>query len=147
MCVHLCILCGACIHLPLSKGTRHASVTLTRRASPAHLATPSQAALPFKTKPKLEAARKRKSLEQKRAVVVEGAERKAVSVLAQLNAIRNSTAAVRREHVSKKRQEHKRKMEQENAWRKDWNKEQRKRRYVEQGRQERANAKRSKQDA
>ena len=56
-----------------------------------------QAALPFKTKPKLEPARSRKTLEQKRAVVLEPSERKAVTLLQQLNAIRNEKAKKRAE--------------------------------------------------
>jgi len=59
-----------------------------------------QAALPFKTKPKLEAARKsgkRGTLEQRRAVVLEPQERKAATLMQQLNAIRNDKAAKRHE--------------------------------------------------
>eukprot|EP00983_Pelagomonas_calceolata_P065069 1148429-Pelagomonas_calceolata.AAC.2 len=58
------------------------------------------AALPFKTKPKLEAARKpgkRGTLEQRRAVVLEPHERRAATLLQQLNAIRNDKAAKRHE--------------------------------------------------
>ena len=40
-----------------------------------------QAALPFKTKPKLEGKRKRKTLEQKRAVVLEPQERRQVGCI------------------------------------------------------------------
>ncbi len=65
-----------------------------------HTITLVQAALPFKTKPKLEAARKpgkRGTLEQRRAVVLEPHERKAATLLQQLNAIRNDKATKRRE--------------------------------------------------
>lgn len=60
----------------------------------------TQAALPFKTKPKLEAARKpgkRGTLEQRRAVVLEPHERKAATLLQQLNAICNDKATKHRE--------------------------------------------------
>lgn len=81
-----------------------------------------QAALPFKTKPKVEAARKRKSLEQKRAVVLEPEERRAVSLVAQLNAIRNQKAAARREQRARQKDAHAKKQEKEEAWRRAFNK-------------------------
>ena len=62
-----------------------------------------QAALPFKSKPKVQAPRKRKTLEQKRAVPLEPAERKAVSLYAQLNAIRNEKADRRRAQQTRRR--------------------------------------------
>ena len=62
-----------------------------------------QAALPFKSKPKVEAPRKHKTLEQKRAIPLEPAERKAVSLYAQLNAIRNEKAEKRRAQQSRRR--------------------------------------------
>ncbi len=62
-----------------------------------------QAALPFKSKPKIQAPRKRKNLEQKRAIPLEPAERKAVSLYAQLNAIRNEKAEKRRAQQSRRR--------------------------------------------
>lgn len=78
--------------------------------------------------------------------MLEPQERRAVSVMAQLNAIRNAKAQAKREHNAKRQAARAKKFEAENEWRKDWNKEQRKRRYVEQGRLERANAKRKKQE-
>ena len=64
---------------------------------------PMQAALPFKSKPKVQAPRTRKTLEQKRAIPLEPAERKAVSLYAQLNAIRNEKAEKRRTQQSRRR--------------------------------------------
>ena len=63
----------------------------------------AQAALPFKSKPKVQAPRKRKTLEQKRAIPLEPAERKAVSLYAQLNAIRNEKAEKRRAQQTRRR--------------------------------------------
>ena len=51
-----------------------------------HPFLPLQAALPFKSKPKVETKRKRKSLAQTRAVVLEPEERKRVSLIALLHA-------------------------------------------------------------
>ena len=64
-----------------------------------------QAALPFKSKPKVEAARKHKSLEQKRAVVLEPAERRAYTLVQQLNAVRNDKAGKRRAQSERKKAE------------------------------------------
>lgn len=61
------------------------------------LLTCLQAALPFKTKPKLEPKRKHKSLEQRRAVVLEPHEKKAYALVQQLNAIRNEKGKKRAE--------------------------------------------------
>ena len=63
-----------------------------------------QAALPYKSKPKVLAPQKRQTLEQKRAVVLEPAERKAVSLVQQLNALRNEKAIKRREKQARQRQ-------------------------------------------
>ena len=64
----------------------------------------AQAALPYKSKPKQEAARKRKSLEARRAVVLEPGERRAASLVAQLNALRNARADKRRAKQARQRE-------------------------------------------
>ena len=64
----------------------------------------AQAALPYKSKPKVLGPQKRQTLEQKRAVVLEPAERKAVSLVQQLNALRNEKAVKRREKQARQRQ-------------------------------------------
>lgn len=53
-----------------------------RRFNPLKVPKALQAALPFKTKPKIEPARKRKTLEQKRAVVSRGHQAGAVATAA-----------------------------------------------------------------
>lgn len=70
----------------------------------------------------MESARKRKTLEQKRAVVLEPEERRSVSLLAQLNAIRNQKAVARREQRGRQKAAHAKKAEAEEAWRKSFNK-------------------------
>lgn len=55
-----------------------------RKFNPLKVPKSLQAALPFKTKPKVEGKRKRKTLEQKRAVVLEPEERKKVSLISQV---------------------------------------------------------------
>ncbi|KAK9824496.1 hypothetical protein WJX72_010821 [[Myrmecia] bisecta] len=104
-----------------------------RAFNPLRIPKALQAELPFKSKPKLEPARKRKTLEQKRAVVLEPHERKAVSLVQQLNAIRNEKAVKRRASHARRKQVHTKKLEAEEAWRKQYNKEERKKRYLEKG--------------
>lgn len=70
-----------------------------RRFAPLKVPTALQRQLPFKSKPKVEAPRKRPTLEQRRAVVLEPGERKQVSLLQQLNTIRNRKAEARRAAV------------------------------------------------
>ena len=100
-----------------------------------------QAELPFKSKPKIQAARKRKTLEQKRAVVVEGVEKKKRSLVAQLNAIRNVKAEARREQRKKHLAKVEKREAAENEWRTALNKEKKKRQYVLQGLSEKKRAK------
>lgn len=70
-----------------------------RRFAPLKVPTALQKQLPFKSKPKVEAPRKRPTLEQRRAVVLEPGERKQVTLLQQLNTIRNRKAEARRQAV------------------------------------------------
>lgn len=69
-----------------------------RRFNPFRIPKSLQAALPFKSKPKVVASSKgkRPTLEQRRAVVVEKSEKKAISLIAELNRIRNVKAEKRR---------------------------------------------------
>ena len=64
----------------------------------------AQAALPYKSKPKVLNPQKRPTLEQRRAVVLEPGERKAVALVHQLNALRNEKAVKRREKQARQRQ-------------------------------------------
>jgi len=114
--------------------------------NPLRVPTSLQAALPFKTKPKLEAKRKRKSLEQRRAVVVEPEERKAMSLVAQLNAIRNAKAVARRDQKARHAVKQAKAAVAEEEWKAAYNKEERKKRYVERGHAEKKKAKRARGD-
>ena len=57
---------------------------------------PLQAALPFASKPKQQAAAKRQNLDQRRAVVREPGERKVAGLISQLQALRNQRTQRRR---------------------------------------------------
>ena len=63
-----------------------------------------QAELPYKSKPKNMLPRKRPTLEQRRAVVLEPGEKKAVTLVQQLNALRNVKEAKRKEQQARKRE-------------------------------------------
>lgn len=109
-----------------------------RKFNPLKVPTSLQAALPFKTKPKLEGKKRRPTLEQKRAVVLEPEERKKVTLLQQLNAIRNKKAEVRRDQRERGRAKLAKRVEVEETWKKAYNKEERKKRYVEEAAKKKA---------
>jgi ribosome biogenesis protein BMS1 len=102
-----------------------------------------QAALPFKSKPKQELPRKRPTLEVRRAVVLEKSEKRAVTLVQQLNAIRNAKAVKRREQKVRGLAARAKRQAEEEAWRNDLAKDQRKRRYQ----QETADARRASKKA
>ena len=104
-----------------------------RQFNPLRVPKALQASLPYKTKPKLEPKRKRKTLDQKRAVVHEPEEKKMISLIQQLNSIRNEKAAKRRATNERRKLEQEKKQAQDLAARKEIAREERKKRYVEQG--------------
>ena len=114
--------------------------------NPLKIPTALQAALPFKSKPKLESKRRRKTLEQRRAVVVEPQERKKMSLVAQLNAIRNAKAEARRAQRARHAEKMQAKLAEEEAWRMKYNKEQRKKRIIEKAMAEKRHNKRSRSE-
>merc|ERR1711924_554984 len=74
-----------------------------RRFNPLKVPKGLQSRLPYKTKPKTEAPLKRKTLEQKRAVVMDRQEKKVHSLIQMLNTIRNEKAGKRREQQERRR--------------------------------------------
>lgn len=75
-------------------------------------------------------------MEQKRAVVLDPMEKKAYTLLQQLNTVRNEKALKRREQNDKRKAEQEKRMKKENAWRAELQKAERKKRYVIQGQAE-----------
>jgi len=102
-----------------------------KRFNPLRVPRALQKELPFKSKPKLEKSRagKRKTLEQKRAVVLEKGERKMYTLVQQLNAIRNQKAEARREQAAKSKAAMLKRHGALDEWRAGMEKEKRKRRY------------------
>ena len=99
-----------------------------------------QAALPYKSKPKIEAPRKRETLEQRRAVVMEPEEKRLATLVQQLNTIRNDKAAKAREKAAVKRAARAKDLAKEQTWRSALQKETRKKRYREEGQAEKRKA-------
>ena len=114
-----------------------------RRFNPLRVPRALQAALPFASKQKAAAPRKRKDLDSRRAVALDAEGKRAASLVAQLNAIRNSKAAKKLLKQATKRAAHSKKVQEIEASKGIRRKEERKRKFVEEGRKERAAAKKS----
>ena len=123
---------------PVNRDSLYKTIERPKRVfNPLQIPKKLQAALPYKSKPKIEQPKKRKSFEQKRAVVLEPLEKKAYTLVQQLNTIRNQKAAKRRDQMEKKKAEREKKASKEEGWRKELEREKRKVRYIEKERQER----------
>eukprot|EP00897_Mesotaenium_endlicherianum_P009003 jgi/Mesen1/8130/ME000437S07225 len=99
-----------------------------------------QAALPFKSKPKVEAPRKKPSLEQKRAVVLEPGDRKMYTLVQQLNTIRNDKVKKKKEQNAKKKVVYEKKKAVDEAARHLRQREERRDRYREDAKRKAAGA-------
>ena len=97
-----------------------------RRFNPLKVPKKLQAALPYASKPKLMKAQHRATYMQKRAVVMEPEERKAIALLQQVRALRKDQAARRREKQEERRAIHRKKVEKEEAKKSEKEKEKRK---------------------
>ena len=114
-----------------------------RRFNPLRVPRALQASLPFASKQKAANPRKRKDLDARRAVALDKEGKRAASLVAQLNAIRNVKAAKRLAKQASKRAAHSEKVAAIEASKGARRKEERKRKFVEEGRKERAAAKKS----
>lgn len=112
-----------------------------RRFNPLKIPTSLQAALPFKSKPKLTPKRRGKSFETKRAVVVEPAEKRVGTFMQQLQTLRNAKETKARARAGVKAAERAARMAKEEAARAKATKEHLKRRYRRQGIEEEIKAK------
>ena len=102
-----------------------------------------QAALPFKSKPKIEAPRKRSTLEQRRAVVMEPEEKRLATLVQQLNTIRNDRSEKTKIKQAERRKQRGKELAKEQAWRDALQRETRKKRYREEGQAEKRKAMKS----
>lgn len=74
-----------------------------------------QAALPYASKPKIQKAQSKQTYLQKRAVVLEPEEKKAITLLQQMRALRKDQVVRRKEKQQERKAEHKKKFEKEEA--------------------------------
>lgn len=97
-----------------------------RRFNPLKIPKKLQAALPYASKPKSMKAQHRRTYMQKRAVVLEPEEKKAIALLQQARALRKDQIARRREKKEGKRAERRKQTEKEEEKRETKDKEKRK---------------------
>ncbi|KAI8986242.1 hypothetical protein BD414DRAFT_488090 [Trametes punicea] len=97
-----------------------------RRFNPLRVPTKLQAALPYASKPKIMKPQHHKTYMQKRAVVLEPEEKKALALLQQVRALRKDQIARRREKQEERRAAHRKKVEKEEAKKSEKEKEKRK---------------------
>nr|VWP00954.1 MDR efflux pump ABC3 [Ganoderma boninense] len=97
-----------------------------RRFNPLKVPKKLQAALPYASKPKLMKTQHRVTYMQKRAVVMEPEEKKAMALLQQVRALRKDQVARRREKQEERRAVHRKKVEKEEMKKGEKDKEKRK---------------------
>ena len=97
-----------------------------RRFNPLKVPKKLQAALPYASKPKLMKAQHRATYMQKRAVVLEPEEKRAVALLQQVRALRKEQDASRKEKQEERRAVHRKKVEKEETRKSEKEKERRK---------------------
>lgn len=85
-----------------------------------------QASLPYASKPKIMKAQHRQTYLQKRAVVLEPEEKKAIALMQQIRALRKDQVSRRREKQDERKAVHRKKVEKEEARRSEKKKEERK---------------------
>ncbi|KAG5353912.1 hypothetical protein C0989_000155 [Termitomyces sp. Mn162] len=97
-----------------------------RRFNPLVVPKKLQAALPYASKPKVMLPQRGQTYLQKRAVVMEPEERKAVALLQQIRALRKDQVARRKEKKDEKKQERRKKLAKEEAFKSEKEKEKKK---------------------
>jgi ribosome biogenesis protein BMS1 len=97
-----------------------------RRFNPLKVPKKLQAALPYASKPKLMKPRRQPTYLQKRAVVMEPEEKKAIALLQQIRALRKDQVARIKEKKDVKRAAYQKKLDMEEAKTSEKNKEKRK---------------------
>lgn len=101
-----------------------------------------QAALPFASKPKIQKPQQNKTYLQKRAVVLEADDKKAVSILQQIQAINKAKLVKRKDKKDEKKVERKKKMDKVDEGRAERDKEGKKEHHKRKGNEEKTEAKR-----
>jgi len=97
-----------------------------RRFNPLKVPKKLQATLPYASKPKLMKAQLRQTYVQKRAVVLEPEEKKAIALLQQIRALRKDQVKRRKEKQNERKETHRKKAEKEEVKRSEKEREKRK---------------------
>jgi len=97
-----------------------------RRFNPLVLPKKLQSALPYASKPKLMKPQQKQTYMQKRAVVLEPEEKKAVALMQQIRALRKDQVARRQEKKNEKKAERRKRLDKDEAKRGEKEKEKRK---------------------
>ena len=97
-----------------------------RRFNHLKIPTKLQASLPYASKPKLMKPQHRQTYIQKRAVVLEPEEKKAIALLQQIRALRKDQVARRKDKQNERKEVHRKKVEKEKARKGEKEKEMRK---------------------
>ncbi|GAA5977353.1 hypothetical protein JCM11641_000072 [Rhodosporidiobolus odoratus] len=112
----------------------------TRRFNTLKVPRKLQAALPYASKPKMQAQQKNKTYMQKRAVVMEPEEKKAISLLQQIQAISRDKETKRKDAKAEKKQERQKKLAKEDLKRGEREKKDKATFFAAKGREEKAKA-------
>ncbi|KAH8114582.1 GTP binding protein [Phellopilus nigrolimitatus] len=112
---------------PLDQNSSYKKIErVGRRFNPLRIPKKLQAALPYASKPKLMKAQHRQTYMQKRAVVLEPEEKKAIALLQQVRALRKDQLSRRKNKQEERRDVHRKKIAKEEERKGDKEKEKRK---------------------
>ena len=99
---------------PLAKDSQYTKINRDpRRFNPLQIPRKLQAALPYNSKPKIMKAQRKQTYMQKRAVVLEPEEKRAIALLQQARALRKDQLARRREKQEGRKEVHRKKVAKE----------------------------------
>lgn len=115
------------LQTPLNPNSKYRKIERSaRRFNPLFVPKKLQAALPYASKPKQMSSQRKQTYLQKRAVVMEPEERKAVALLQQMRALRKDQVSRRKDKKAEKKAAHQKKVEKEEARKNEKEKEKRK---------------------
>ncbi|KAF8133419.1 DUF663-domain-containing protein [Boletus edulis] len=115
------------IKTPLNVNSHYKPVKrIPRRFNPLKISKKLQASLPYASKPRAMKAQSTKTYMQKRAVVMEPEERKAIALLQQIRALRKDQVVRRKEKQNERKEVHRKKVAKEEALQGEKDKEKRK---------------------
>jgi ribosome biogenesis protein BMS1 len=115
------------LNTPLDVNSTYKPITrIPRRFNPLKIPGKLQASLPYASKPKLMKPQHKQTYMQKRAVVMEPEEKKAIALLQQIRALRKDQVTRRKEKQKERKSTHLRKVQKEEEKKGEKEKEKRK---------------------